>query len=247
MRRIRPDIVLEGCQVKPDVGQVQLLQSGLHGVQFRLLGSQQVADHELHLRVTQDQIPQSRDLAAGTAQLADVDDEHKAVLFGKSGFPLHHVTIQRKHRAVGHQAGAGAHLKFDHPDAQFLKEMVHNGVPVPAVRVVSGGRQKAVRILLLCFAAVLVLEAQIAALQQNGTFHFVGIHHLQHPFRGYLIGVPLFRDDLTDRTVRILAAPAADGAHLAARTGAGNALHQMDMSINDLHAVPPRSIPRPRR
>ena len=120
------------------------------------------------------------------------------MLLGKGGFPLHHFAIQCKDRTICHQPGASAHLKFHYPDALLFKQVPYNGIPVPAVGVVSCRRQKTLRVFLLRFVAVLVLEPQIPTLQKHGTLHFVGIHNLQDPFRGHLLGVPPFRDELTD-------------------------------------------------
>ena len=99
---VRADIVLQGRKVKPDIGQGKALQPLFHGVQFGLLGSKEVADHEPETGMPKDQAAQRFDLAAGAAQLADVYDKHQPVILGKGGFPLHHLPVQSKYRMVCH-------------------------------------------------------------------------------------------------------------------------------------------------
>lgn len=128
-----------------------------------------------------------------------------------------------------------ADLKFHHPDALLLEQVMYDRIPATAVRIIGGSRQKTMRPLLLRLPAVQILEPQIAPLQQNGSLHLVGIHQLQHPLWGDLVGPPGRRDQCTDRSIRINALSAAAAAQLAPGTRTCNALHQMDMRINDLH------------
>ena len=79
---------------------------------------------------------------------------------------------------VCHQAGTGADLEFDDPDAQLLEQVMHDGIPVPAVWVIGGSGKEPLGVLLLGFVAVIILESQISALQQDSTLHVVFVHDL---------------------------------------------------------------------
>ena len=234
-RLVGADVVLQGGQVEPDVGQGQGGQAVGHLAQLGLLGGEQVADHELHPGVALDEAAQRLDLAAGAAQLANIQDEHQAVLVGKGGFPLHHVSVQGKDRVGGHQPRAGADLEFHHPQAQLLEQMPDDAVAVAAAGVIGPGGQKALGPLLLGLPAVQVLKAEVSALQQDGPLHAVLVHDLQDALGGGLVGVPFGRQQLAGGAVGVHSAALPAAAQLASRAGAGNALHQMDMGVDDLH------------
>src|SRR5699024_7784439 len=63
--------------------------------------------------------------------------------------------------------------------------------------------------------------------------------HLQDALGGGLVAVPVRRQQLADRAVGVHPAAPAAAAQLACRAGAGDALHQMDMGVDDLHARSP--------